>query len=393
MAKQPNNALIKIPDIIGLPPWNLEPRTNAIMQNAMPTAEIRPSVPSFQEGLDLFTLGDAWGQYKNLLNSHGFDVETGVKSIKVAFLADSFPTDTFQNEYGENFLQKMTDVASQGAADINQFMGSRSATESLGKIEKTLKGKGGVVGGIGAGMGWAADKARKLMESLQGISGGKGIARGVNLVDRLAAGARIDFPQVWKTSSFTPSYTMTIRLYNPNPASELATDKYIIGPIAAIMLLGTPISDDGATYNWPFLHRVKATGIYDLDPAYIGGITIIKGGDQQSIAYNQRLAMVDVRIDFGSLYNTMVASNSANPARPTLKKYLNSMRGARKIYDSSGKEKLNETKTAATTKLAGTTIETSTGTTQKRVPSDLEAISNELEADDVYVYHRADTKH
>jgi hypothetical protein len=376
MAKQPSNALIKIPDIIGLPPWNLEPRTNAIMLNTMPTAEIHPSVPSFQEGIDLFRLGNGWDSYKKLLNSHGFDVETGVQSIKVAFLADSFPTDTFQNEYGENFLQKMTDIASQGAADISQFLGARSATAGLRKVQERLKAKGGMAAGIGTGMEMVGGAARGVMEALQGMSGGKGIARGINLVDRLAAGARIDFPQVWKTSSFTPSYTMTIRLYNPNPQSDIATDKYIIGPIAALMLLGTPISDDGATYNWPFLHKVRATGIYDLDPAYIGGITIIKGGDQQSIAYNQRLGMVDVRIDFGSLYNTMVASNSANPARPTLKKYLNVMRGARTIYDSSGEGKLNETQVADTTKTPATATEASTGTATSRVDPDKKEIAD-----------------
>ena len=392
MAKKSTTKLIKIPNIIGLPPLNLEARTNSIMLNAMPTAEIKPSVPSFQEGLDLFRLGDAWGQYKRLLNSHGFDFETGITSLKVAFLADAFPTDTFQNEYGENFLQKFTDVASEGAASINQFMGSRSATESFKKIQKRLEGKGGMAAGIGKGMGMAGNAANELMEALQGMSGGKGIARGVNLVSRLAAGARIDFPQVWKTSSFTPSYTMTIRLYNPNPKSAIDTDRYIIGPIAAIMLLGTPISDDGATYNWPFLHRVKAAGIYDLDPAYIGGITIVKGGDQQSIAYNQRLAMVDVRVDFGSLYNTMVASNSANPARPTLKKYLKVMRGERRpTYDRKGEVLINATEESTTAKVASTATEIKTA--DKRVNSDLENISNELQADNVYTHHRADSKH
>jgi len=387
MAKKSSKVLVKIPNIIGLPPFNLEPRTNAVMLNAMPTAEITPSVPSFQEGLDLFTLGDAWSSYKKLLNSHGFDFETGVKSIKVAFLADSFPTDTFQNEYGENFLQKFTDVASEGAASINQFLGSRSATESFKKIQKRLESKGGMAAGIGKGMGMAGNAANDLMGALQGMSGGKGIARGVNLVSRLAAGARIDFPQVWKTSSFTPSYTMTIRLYNPNPRSQIDTNKYIVGPIAALMLLGIPISDDGATYNWPFLHKVRATGIYNLNPAYIGGITIVKGGDQQNIAYNQRLAMVDVRIDFGSLYNTMLASNNANPARPTLKKYLNAMQGERQIYDRFGENIMNKTKMSSTNKQATTAAESSSKTAADRVDINKKTKTDNLIAQNQYDFY------
>ncbi len=106
MAKKTNNALIKIPNIIGLPPFNLEPRTNAIMLNAMPTADIRPSVPSFQAGLDLFTLGDAWSSYKKLLNSHGFDFEPGIKSVKVAFLADSFQLIHFKMNTEKTFYKK-----------------------------------------------------------------------------------------------------------------------------------------------------------------------------------------------------------------------------------------------------------------------------------------------
>ncbi|MCK5601514.1 hypothetical protein KAR91_06595, partial [Candidatus Pacearchaeota archaeon] len=136
----------------------------------------------------------------------------------------------------------------------------------------------------------------------------------------------VDFPQVWKNSGYTPSYTMTVRLYNPNPASLTATQKYIIGPLAALMLLGLPRSKDGSTYNWPFLHQIRAPGIYNLNPAFIQNVAVIKGGDQQSIAWNQRLAMVDVRIDFGSLYNSILAGEEYDSEmRPTLRNYLAAM--------------------------------------------------------------------
>jgi hypothetical protein len=157
------------------------------------------------------------------------------------------------------------------------------------------------------------------------------------MIGSLAAGSRIDFPMVWKSSSFQPSYTMTVRLYNPDPTSKSMTKKYIIGPIAAIMLLGIPISEDGSTYSWPYLHRVDSPGIYELDPAYIQNITIIKGGDQQQIAYNQRLGIVDVRIDFGSLFSSMLASNKrTTKTRPTLRKYLRSMENHTNAWTTTG---------------------------------------------------------
>ena len=93
------------------------------------------------------------------------------------------------------------------------------------------------------------------------------------------------------------------------------------------MLLGIPISTDSVTFSWPFIHRIYSPGIYDLDPAFISNITIIKGGDQQQISYKQRLGIVDIRIDFGSLFSTMLATKGDPRNRPTLKRYLQGISG------------------------------------------------------------------
>jgi len=323
--------------IIGMPPANLEGRTNTVMENAMPICRIYPGLPSFTKGLTLFqrvkAFQDAAGadrrsggtvkeksssrtNFRSLLNQYGFDVNQpkSVDCLTVAYQADSFPTDSFTNEYGENFLQKFTDVASEGAASIAQMMGARSATEALNTIAGNLP----MGDQIQAGLKKAGNMISNVLPS--SISGG------VDLTSRLAAGSRIDFPMVWKTSGFQPSYTMTIRLYNPNPGNPEVTKKYIVAPIAALMLLGIPYSQDGITYSWPFIHRIVSPGIYDLDPAFISNITIIKGGDQQQIAYTQKMGVVDVRIDFGSLFSSMLASGKdISRTRPTLRKYLQSL--------------------------------------------------------------------
>jgi hypothetical protein len=131
---------------------------------------------------------------------------------------------------------------------------------------------------------------------------------------------------LWKNSAYTPSYTMTVRLYNPNPSSDEATEKYIVAPIAAIMLLGVPISEDSTTYSWPFIHSFHSPGIYKIDPAFISNITVIKGGDQQQIAFNQKLALVDVRIDIGSLFNSMMVAKAGNTRRPTVLSYVENLK-------------------------------------------------------------------
>jgi len=313
--------------VLGLPPGNYT--TDDVIKASMPIARITPCEPEFQPGFTLFKIAPKQRMYLDLLESHGF---TTKMPLQLAFLADSFPTDTFSNEYGESFLQKTTDVASSAAGEINQIMGTKKATDAMDKITKALEGTktksagvNAVVGGIGSALDFTKSGLTGLGNMLANNTGGfGGMAKsGANLVDRMLAGARVDFPQVWKNSGFAPSYTMTVRLYNPSPGNLESTRRHIIGPICAIMLLGIPRTIDGSTYNWPFLHKIQAPGIYNLDPAFITNITVIKGGDQQSIGWNQRLAMVDVRIDFGSLYNSMIAGEKyESQSRPTLKNYL-----------------------------------------------------------------------
>lgn len=333
--------------IIGLPPDNLVGDTNTVLRNSMPLCRIYPGVPSYTEGLTLFRRASSFASegknknslsYLNLLRREGFNLnqfsnQMSQGCILVAFQADSFPTDSFTNEYGENFLQSFTDVASEKAASLMQIMGARSAGAAIEKLTTGLEKGGGAVGkGIATGMKAAQKTASSVLSAIPGATGA------ANLVSALAAGSRIDFPMLWKSSGFQPSYTMTVRLYNPNPGSDSSTKKYIIGPIAALMLLGIPITQDGKTYSWPFIHKIQSPGIYDLDPAFISNITVIKGGDQQQISYKQKLGVVDVRIDFGSLYNSILAGSTSS-GRPTLSSYLDGMQTSKsgvKKFSSTG---------------------------------------------------------
>jgi len=212
----------------------------------------------------------------------------------------------------------MTNLGGETAATIMQMTGSRDLGEATDKFAGMLKGFGGY-----------GETAGNILEGIKNTASSaiKSKAPGMSVLSSMAAGCRIDFPMVWKSSGFVPSYTMTVRLYNPNPADPKSTKKYIAGPLAAIMLLGIPLSKDGAAYSWPFIHRISSPGIYDLDPAFISNITVIKGGDQQQIAYNQRMGIVDVRIDFGSLYSSMLAAKGLSRTRPTLEKYLDGIAG------------------------------------------------------------------
>ncbi len=317
-----------LPRIIGLPPEGYI--DGEIIEHAFPTLLIKPCKPETHAGgLSIYKLDPVINNtseqdtYSPLLNSLGYNLhpqQIDRGGITIAYVADNFPTDTFTNEYGESFLNTATNFASSAFGDIAQLTGSDSGLEVIEKITKRLGGVGEEGGMYNNLMTGISDKARKMDASIQGAGGLKGMGR---IISGMLAGKKVDFPQVWKNSGFTPSYTITVRLYNPNPGSLEMTKKYIIGPLAALLILGLPRSDGDNLYKWPFFHQIYCPGIFTLAPAAISNITVIKGGDQQQIAWNQKLGIVDVRLDFVSTYGSMVVGPATN--RPTLKDYLKAL--------------------------------------------------------------------
>jgi len=325
--------MISLPQVIGLPPSS--DVTEGLIQNSMPQMIIQPCDPKFQIGKTMFTLQTNWKKYKELLEYHEYTIPEG-EALRVAFLADNFPTDSFTNTYSESFLNRFTDILSSGVFEFQQILGTRDISKVPGAALAALAQLGGpfeAIAETAAKVGKTAkEKLKDVYNTFVRTSGpvGAGVSGALKSIKGFTQG-RLDFPMIWKNSGFTPSYTITVRLYNPNPSNIAARKRLITGPLAALLLLGLPHTIDGFTYQWPFFHKVEVPGLLQLHSAYIGNITVIKGGDQQQIAYNQSMGMVDVRIEFGSLFDTMVAGLKYDSTeRPTLKNYLKTIEGAGK---------------------------------------------------------------
>lgn len=377
--------------IIGLPPSDHLPQTNDLIKDTMPIAKIYPGIPSFTKGLTLFTRKSTFDtpsgeirSYKETLQEHGFNLAqpTSDKCLMVAYLADNFPTDSFTNDYGESFLERFTNVSSEGLASLHQILGAQTLGQGVENLAKALEEVGGLAGMAGEAIRTGKEKISKFGAALSKTTGGR---FNTQIIQRVLAGGRVDFPMIWKSSTFQPSYTMTIRLYNPEPASEAATRKYIVGPLACLMLLGIPMSQDGVVYTWPYIHRIVSPGIYDVDPAFISNITVIKGGDQQQIAYSQRLGMVDVRIDFGSLFGSMLSAPKLSKTRPILRTYLEGLLPSKKVgfYSSVTKSQTEATPRLASQKQTPTVTEATRPSS--RVDPQLLAAAKQLESQTIAV--------
>jgi len=304
---------------------------------AFPKLLIVPASSKESTNFDTFQMDEGKGRkiYNEALEGYGINLNWG-SAIPFAFLPEASLTDTLTNDYGETFLQKMTDMAGEGFGQVAQMVGGRNLQEVLGgvsgyvgQLKKAFEaeGQGGFLGNtIGAGLGGAMAIGKGLQEFaktspiMQGKMG--------QIIDKVATNHRFDFPMIWRNSSFTQNQTLTMRFYNPRPGSNSAHKKYILGPLALLLLLAVPRSDTEYGYNWPLFLRVAAPGFFTMKAAGISNLTIIKGGDQNQVSLSgPRISTVDIRVEFVSLYNTMVDDSKAPgdnllPDKPNVSTYL-----------------------------------------------------------------------
>jgi hypothetical protein len=318
--------LVSLDPIIGFPPYTQGPVVmKNLQENAIPLVLITPCVPDFQMGMTLFSAKPQNDEYRDLVRNLGYIV---TMPLTIAFIPDVPVSETITNEYGESFLNRMTDVVSSGFSEINQILGKKKIEESARQVEEIGKAAGGMVGGamrLGGAAGLQAAEAIKAF--------GNAISKGTgDLASKLLAGGRIDFPFVWKNSAYSITTSVTVRLYNPKPGVDSMHERYIVGPLVALLALATPTSDHMNVYSWPFFHKIKCPGYFNIDPGTITSISVTRGAENQ-ISWGQRPSLVDVRIDFGSLHSVML--NSIDPAsanRPSIIQLRNSLLQKRHVY-------------------------------------------------------------
>lgn len=344
-------------EIWGLPPFvyiegqqdedSYEYTVNKILQTML-VVTLEPCIPAYQGidgdvGLDLYKLQDiptsGPGSLTNLLE--GTNIKPLPMPLKLAVQNESNFTESWSNQFGESKSESVANVGSQLGQEIKFISGKNSMSEGIGALMKDLGDVGGILFGdtaqgiLNSGASKLEEFGKKLESGAEGHSNlGKGLVKA-------AGGSKIDFPQIWQGCEFSPSYQFTVRLYNPYPNDNAAYEKYVLTPLAHLLLFVCPASDSNFTFGFPLLCRMKCPGIAGLDAAYVQQIDVIKGGSGESsdISYTQRPGTIDVRFTITSLYNSMVArgNEGISEERPALDTYIRDLRGSMEIPSTVSK--------------------------------------------------------
>lgn len=321
---------------IGLPPKNNTlSKSSNILDNQKTFLKIiltpmKIAQGSLKEAAGVITgriaLEDATKEFKERLNLLG--ISNIEPPLNIHVLSESAISDTYTNSL-ENItlvgkLSNMladTEISQTAfilksaginplliAKDINNFVSSLIPSanagygnfllDKLSQINQAIQSKTEI-----------ENKLKQLgaSESLSSI-GGSLASTAANIL----SGNKPIFPKLWWDSNYSGSYNFSVRLYNPNPASQTLHEKTIIEPLSALLVLALPNigGEDSNTYEAPLYVSLKCPGLFSLDYAAITNMSIIKGGDENAIAFNNRPAFVDVRFTVTPIYEKRIIGGS-----------------------------------------------------------------------------------
>lgn len=210
-------------------------------------------------------------------------------SIAFYINSDSSFTDSFGNETTESSLSTTINTLSDKAREIQFLLGtSRQAVgEAFDKVDGTLSA--------------IKDQINSIVEK---VAGGNSIFTTIaNSVKTIVSGGRMLFPQIWSNSTFSKSYSISIKLTTPN------TDKVswwynIYVPLCHLMGLVLPRSEYVNSYTTPFLVKAFYKGMFNIDMGIITEMTFNKG-KEGSWTKDGLPTVVDVTFSIQDLYSTM----------------------------------------------------------------------------------------
>ena len=321
---------------IGFPPVELY-FSNEVLKGSIPLMYLIPGQGQFVAGLDVFHFDDKLGEFQDMLmNDYDILLKTDSNAIPIAFLPEAIPGIQLSNDYGASFLESITSVGGPLLGQLAQMSGSTS----LGSLAQKLPGQlgGAVAGQRGKGAGeWASGKIGDLIKGIAGL-GEKAIDKlptntqqgvrnmvstGLSVVGQMLTGARVDFPKVWMGSGFSGPVSIPVRLYNPNQASDVCYNKYIIEPLTVLLMLGAPLSDQDNLYRWPYIHQIWSPGLFKWKMASCIGITVQPGPENQ-MSWNNRPSMIDVRLEFQPLHSVMLGRRTSTSV-PSVGDYIDQL--------------------------------------------------------------------
>lgn len=316
----------KLPDYIGHPGYQYSPDGVPSMlfehtlDDTLQIATLEPLKPVMEKNINLYKGENAWGDFVTYLGANQIEpsaLANSEKGLRVVLSQVQPLTESYTNEFGPSELASTVQNISSGGMQELAFMSGYEGKKSL----EELKEKGGLTGAMASGY----DKATDLISGAVTKLTNADLGEAANEVLKNPT-AKIDIPNMWKGSSFTSSYQITIRLYCFSPKDDDHFTRQILAPLGALMMFVAPKSESGKFYTWPFMVKFKIKGQAYIPLGYVQSLDVVKGGDVSDISWIKRPGTVDVRMTINTVFGVRTNSKGGEAGhRPTILQELKLM--------------------------------------------------------------------
>lgn len=207
--------------------------------------------------------------------------------------ADVSASDSFGNSTGESMMKSTLDSGSSTMKEL------------------AFRSNSGLGEGFSSFVDSSAEALTSGIESVLGTSAfSNGMSRILNLANDTLQGNNIIMPDVYQSSSYTKSYSITIHLKTPY-GNKLGYYLNIFVPLMHILGFTIPRQASANSYESPFIIKAYVDGVFSCNMGIVQGLSVSKTAESWSI--EGLPSEVDVTLDIVDLYSGIQMSNSTSP--------------------------------------------------------------------------------
>ena len=227
------------------------------------------------------------------------DAVTDYNYVQFYVDPESSPSDSFINEVGPSSLKGLADGADSTIKDLAFMINSGGGNaETIQKIGDNS---------VSAIQGMAS-------ELLGGANSGGPLNNIVNRIGNMASnvikGENIIIPDIYQSSSYSKSYSITIHLRSPYGTS-FAYYMNIFVPLMHLLALVLPRQGSSNSYSSPFLVKGYLEGLWTVNMGIVSNLTIAK--DVETWNTDGLPTAVDVTLEIQDLYSDMAMTPNDKP--------------------------------------------------------------------------------
>ena len=214
----------------------------------------------------------------------------------IAFYVDAGTTvdDSFGNGTTESQLASSLNSLSDQGRELNFLIGNVGAQAGLRL--NALTGSGELDSQIG-----------DITGTVDRLLGNNNIFSSIlGKATTILAGGRLLFPEIWSDSSFSRSYSCSMKLVSPS-GDKLSVFLNILVPIYHLLGFTLPRESTGQAYFSPFLVRAHYKGAFNVDMGIITGLSLTKG-DEGEWTLDGLPTVANISFEIKDLYDGLYMS-------------------------------------------------------------------------------------